>query len=301
MKTILVIGSLNIDFVVSVDEMPLKGQTITGKKLELIGGGKGANQACATGKLGANTIMLGAVGDDSYGDMLLKNLDAANVDTSYIKKIEGINTGIALITVDNSGENSITVIAGANNEVDIAYINENRNIIERADIVIFQLEIPIETVVYAAKLAKQLGKIVILDPAPAPRDFPADLMQYVDLTKPNETELESLTGIAVTEDNLKFAANKLRDTGVSCVVVTRGAKGAYISAEGIEKVVPPIEVKVVDTTAAGDSFTAAMATILAQDGSIEEAVNYATKVASIVVSRKGAQSSLPTKAEVELL
>jgi ribokinase len=299
-KQILVIGSLNMDFVVSVEEMPRKGETISAKNMQLIGGGKGANQACAAGKLGAPTAMLGAVGKDTYGDRLLDSLKQAGVDVSRILRLEEETTGIALITVDSHGENSITVIPGANGAVSCEYIERNRDLIAASDYVLLQLEIPMETVVYAAKLAHEMGKTVILDPAPAPDHLPDELFQYVDLLKPNETELEKLSGIPVNEETLKSAAETMKHKGVPCVIVTLGGEGMYGSfPDGSECRLYTQKVPVVDTTAAGDSFTGALAAAMGEGASVLEAMDYAGKVAAVVVTRKGAQTSLPTKEEVE--
>lgn len=300
MKQILVIGSLNMDFVVSVEEMPRKGETISAKNMQLIGGGKGANQACAAGKLGASTAMLGAVGKDTYGGRLLDSLKQAGVDVSRILRLEEETTGIALITVDSHGENSITVIPGANGAVSCEYIERNRDLIAASDYVLLQLEIPMETVVYAAKLAHEMGKTVILDPAPAPDHLPDELFQYVDLLKPNETELEKLSGIPVNEETLKSAAETMKQKGVPCVIVTLGGEGMYGSfPDGSDCRLYTQKVPVVDTTAAGDSFTGALAAAMGEGASVSEAMDYAGKVAAVVVTRKGAQTSLPTKEEVE--
>lgn len=300
MKKIAVIGSLNMDFAVSVDEMPVKGETIMGRELNLVPGGKGANQAFALGRLGGKAVMLGAVGNDVYADMLLDNLKTAGVDVSHVEKLEDTNTGIALITVDSHGENSITVIPGANHKVDRAYIDRNADVIRESDIVIFQLEIPMDTVVYAASLAKKMGKMVILDPAPAPKELPQELLQSVDLIKPNETELARLVGMEVTEENLTEASNRLKERGVANVLVTLGGDGSFLNrADGTVHRVFCEKVAVVDTTAAGDTFTAALAMKLGEGEDEVNAMEFAGKVSSIVVTRKGAQSSIPNQEEVE--
>lgn len=300
MKKIVVIGSLNMDFAVSVEEMPVKGETILGKELNLVPGGKGANQAFALGRLGAETVMLGAVGNDVYADMLLDNLKNAGVDVSHIQKLDDTSTGIALITVDSHGENSITVIPGANHRVDRAYIDQNIDVIKESDIVIFQLEIPMDTVVYAAALAKKLGKTVILDPAPAPEKLPKELLESVDLIKPNETELARLTGMEVTQQNLKEVSDCLKQQGASAVLVTLGGDGSFLNAKDGQTYRTFCEkVEVVDTTAAGDTFTAALALKLAEGEEEAAAMEFAGMVSSIVVTRKGAQSSIPSREEVE--
>ncbi len=299
MKKVLVIGSLNLDMTVQVDHTPVVGETILSKRMDTNAGGKGANQACALGKLGADVTILGAVGKDMYADVQMNSLSAANVNTSRILVKEDVGTGLALITVNKEGNNNIIVVSGANATLSPKDIDDNLDIIMKSDIVILQLEIPLETVCYAAKIAKKLGKIVILDPAPAPENFPEELYAYVDIIKPNETELEILTGIEHPEDHLEEATEFIRKKGVKDVIVTLGEKGVYMNSAklGIERV-PAISVKAIDTTAAGDSFTAALAVMLAKGKALKDAVEFANYVAAIVVTRKGAQSSIPTLKEV---
>ena len=299
MKKILVVGSLNVDMVVNVDHTPAVGETILTDRLALVPGGKGANQACAAGRLGANVKMLGAVGEDSYADIQIKSLGDAGVDISCIVKKENETTGLAFITVNAEGDNSIVVVSGANAVFSPQDIERNIKLIKESDIVILQLEIPLDTVLYAAKMAKLFGKIVILDPAPVPKEFPMELYQYVDIIKPNETELSMLTGMPCTMDSVSEGARKLRDYGVKEVLVTLGEKGVFInSAVCGECMIPAYKVETVDTTAAGDSFTAALAIMLSEKKNIIEAAEFANLVSSIVVTRKGAQSSIPTLQEV---
>ncbi len=300
MGKILVIGSLNMDFVVNVKHMPQVGETLLADSLEFIPGGKGANQAYALGKLGADVTMLGAVGNDSYGDIQIEGLKAVGVDTTHIERIEGVNTGIALINVNEKGDNSIIVVQGANKYVSREYIDKNLKVIEESDIVIFQLEIPIDTVAYAAKKAKGLGKTVILDPAPAPDSIPEDLLANVDIIKPNETELVKLTGIEEVDGCMNKAVDTIKKQGVKTVIVTLGGKGSFVSGQNnVVKHISTEDVKVIDTTAAGDSFIASMALYLSKGKDIIAAVKFANHVASISVTRKGAQSSMPSMEEVE--
>jgi len=299
-KSILIIGSLNIDFVVHVDEMPVVGETLMCKNMELIPGGKGANQAYAIGKLGGRADMLGAVGNDSYADILLNSLKEAGVSVSNVMKRDTANTGLAWITVNCSGDNNIIVVPGANHTLSKEDINNHIDEINNHDIIILQMEIPLDVVVYAAKTAKEAGKTVILDPAPAPRDFPVELYQYIDIIKPNETELSILTDMEDAEQNLGAATDKLKEYGVPCVIVTRGSKGVFVNdTEEESYFIPGVTVKAVDSTAAGDTFTAALAVCIANGKSIAEAVRYANVAASIAVTKKGAQSSIPTYIEVE--
>lgn len=299
MDKILVIGSLNVDMVVNVDHAPVVGETVLSDRLTLVPGGKGANQACAAGRLGAGVSMLGAVGNDSYADMELESLDSAGVDVSHIIRKDGESTGLAMITVNAQGDNSIVVVAGANGSLSPEDIDRNLELLKAADILILQLEIPLDTVLHAAKAAKTLGKKVILDPAPVPVAFPEELYAYVDIIKPNETELSRLTGLDCTGDNIQEGARLLREKGVKEVLVTLGEKGVYIDSDVCGKhAIPAYKVEAVDTTAAGDTFTAALAMMLAQGKNVSEAARFANLASAIVVTRTGAQSSIPTLEEM---
>lgn len=231
MKKILVIGSLNLDMVVNVDHTPTTGETILSNNMEMIPGGKGANQACAAGYLGADITMLGAVGCDMYADIQMASLGSAGVDTSRIIKRTDTMTGTALITVNSDGDNCIVVVSGANATLSCSDIDNNIDLLKEADLIIFQLEIPLETICYGAKKAKALGKTVILDPAPVPKEFPKELYRYVDIIKPNETELRMLTGIDRIESHLPEASRQLRNQGVKNILVTLGEKGVYVDSE----------------------------------------------------------------------
>ena len=302
MKKILVIGSLNMDITLRMDRAPEAGETLTAETLLTTPGGKGANQAYAAGKLGGDVAMLGAVGKDAYGDALCRNLASVGVDVSRIKHIEDVSTGTAVIFVEGSGQNRIAIVAGANGLVDRAYMDENMDKIQECDIVILQLEIPLDTVVYAAKRAKELGKTVIVDPAPAVPDIPRELWAYVDYIKPNETELNIiLTGKA---DGLPLfeALKQVQQLGVKNVWVTMGGHGVFFKDEnGREETIPSVRVKAVDTTAAGDTFLAAAAVSLSKGKPASEAIAYGNRAAAVAVTRPGAQQSVPTEEEVEEL
>lgn len=299
MGKILVIGSLNVDMVMKVDHMPVAGETILCDGMKLVAGGKGANQACAAGRLGTDVIMLGAIGNDAYGEMQRQSLLQSGVDVSGLLTKEKVSTGTAFITVNKEGNNSIVVVQGANAQFTPEDIEAHRNLIEECEIVILQLEIPMDTVLYAVKLARKLGKIVLLDPAPAPEHFPEELYQYIDIIKPNESELSRLTGIADAQNHLEEAVQILKDHGVKNVLVTLGGEGVYLDAENKTAVhIPAKKVKVVDTTAAGDSFTAALAAMILDGKTLEEAAEFANQVSAIVVTREGAQDSIPTLQEV---
>ena len=299
MGKILVIGSLNIDMVMKVDHMPTVGETILCDGMKLVAGGKGANQACAAGRLGTDVTMLGAIGNDSHGEMQRDSLQRSSVDVSGLITKERVSTGTAFITVNKEGNNSIVVVQGANAQFTPEDIEAHRDLLEECEIVILQLEIPMDTVLYAVKLARTLGKTVILDPAPVPEHFPEELYQYVDIIKPNESELSRLTGIADTQNHLEEAVQIVKDHGVKNVLVTLGGDGVYLDTENESPVhIPAKKVEVVDTTAAGDSFTAALAAMLLEGKTLKEAAEFANQVSAIVVTREGAQDSIPTLQEV---
>ncbi|WP_196592321.1 ribokinase [Pectinatus frisingensis] len=298
MKKILVVGSLNMDFSIEISKFPRNGETVLGKTMSLIPGGKGANQAYAAAKLGGNVSMIGAVGDDSFGEMLVSNLQLVNVDTSGIACIKGVPTGNAFVMIEPDGNNRIIVIQGANKCIDCTAIDKNIRLIDACDVVIVQLEIPIEVVAYVCKEAKRRNKIVVLDPAPAIKNFPLDIFKYVDVIKPNETELAILTGHETEcRDDILAAGKVLIQRGAKVVVATLGGSGAVLIKKDMHQFFPAKKVDAVDTTAAGDCFTAAFA--LAFNGNNSEyAIKFAGRVSSIVVTRKGAQSSIPSSAEL---
>ncbi|UQZ88261.1 ribokinase [Deltaproteobacteria bacterium Smac51] len=299
MGRLLVIGSLNMDQVVRVPHIPVPGETILGDSLHYVGGGKGANQAYTLGRLGASVAMLGSVGRDEHGDKLLENLSSVGVEVEAVQRLEEVPSGLAIIGVEDSGNNNIIVVPGANLHTSPDYIQSRREMIGEAQAVIMQLEIPIESVAQAAALAREMKKLVILDPAPATR-LPDDLYRNIDILKPNEIELAHLADMPVTNiDEAEKAARKILERGVGTVVVTLGSEGALI-VTGASSVYMPVSsaVAAVDTTAAGDSFTAAMTMMLVEGYSLEQAVEFAGQVAGIVVSRPGAQSSIPSADEV---
>jgi len=299
LKKIAVVGSLNMDIVVKVDHMPKVGETIMGHGLAYIPGGKGANQACAAGRLGGNAVMLGKVGGDQFGDALVANLAAAGVETGRIQRSRQ-PTGTALITVNNQGNNSIVVAPGANSDCDIAYADACRDVWEAADVVMLQMEIPHEAVYHLVREAKKAGKTVILNPAPAVRQFPDALYSDIDYITPNETELEILTGMEVgTPEEIAAAADSLLRKGAGRVLVTCGPMGALLAGRQGWKLYGVADVKVVDTTAAGDTFNAAFAVALTEGRSEAEAVAFANKAATLAVIREGAQISIPSRDDVE--
>lgn len=297
MKSAVVVGSLNLDYSIALQRMPQPGETIAADSLTLNPGGKGANQAYALGRLGCRTAMIGAVGRDGAGDTLIRNLQSAGVDCSGVLRREE-PTGQAFITVDKQGENSIIILHGANYTLTPADIEEKRALIEAADCLVMQLEVPMETVLAAAKLARAAGKTVVLDPAPAPGPLPEELLRLCDFVKPNETELSLLTGMpAGSREECEAAAKTLLQKGVGTVLVSLGAKGALAVTPHGSVLMPPPKVKAVDSTSAGDCFTAAF--VSRWDGGLEPALRYANAAAAIAVSRRGAQASIPSAAEVE--
>lgn len=298
MKRICVIGSLNMDLVVKVNNMPKAGQTLIGSDFKEVPGGKGANQAVAMARLNGNVSMIGKVGNDGFGQTLINALKNDNVCTDYIK-IESCSTGVALITVDKNAENCIVVAPGANFKLTPNDIDENIEAIINSDIVVVQLETPLDTIKYALKKAKELGKYTILNPAPAVV-LEDELIENVDLLTPNETELEIISGVEINcEEDIQLAAKKMIQKGVKELIVTLGSKGSlYINKEK-SMFKKAYKVEAIDTTAAGDSYTGALSVAVANNKNIEEAMDFASKVGALSVMKEGAQSSLPTLKDVE--
>lgn len=298
MKKILVIGSLNMDTVIETPRIPAPGETIMGKTVKLVPGGKGANQVYTIGKLGGNVSMIGAVGEDSFGEMLIDNLKRVNVDVSGVERIAGGTTGQAFIPVDDTGENSIIVIGGTNGLVDEALLRRHEDLMDACDIVVMQQEIPLSTVMAAKELAVEKGKTIIVDPAPAAA-MPDEFWKDIDYMKPNETELGILVGRALhTQEEYQAAAHEMLRKGVKHLLVTLGGKGCLFLSKEEEEFIPAVRVKAVDTTAAGDCFTGAFAVALSQGKAEREAIAFAQRASAIAVTRKGAQTSVPSYEEV---
>lgn len=303
MNKIAVIGSLNVDFVSFVDHAPESGETIISVRTDVVPGGKGANQAFALGRMGASVTMFGAVGNDSNAAVEINNLKSVDVNIKNILSTDE-PTGTAYITVDAKGTNRIIVNQGANKLVTRAYIDSVLQEILENDLIIFQLEIPLDTVIYATDILKSHGKKIILDPAPAPGPLPKELLRNIDIIKPNENELAKLTGYSNHDitNQLDTACQALLDNGVGCVLASLGSSGVFVKQDSETGRIFEVEnVKVVDSTAAGDSFTAAVCFALANSQSISEAVIFANLVSTIVVQREGAQKSIPSSSEIKAL
>lgn len=297
MKKILVIGSLNMDLVTMSERHPKLGETIIGKSFFQIPGGKGGNQAVAISKLGGDVTMFGCVGKDSYGDILIEELKKNDVNIDCVKKVKK-NTGIATIVVDENADNTIIVVPGANFEIGTDDIDKNIELIKEADIVLLQLEIPVDVVEYILKKSKEYNKVTILNPAPAEK-LSVDIIKNVDYLVPNETELEILSGMpADSEEEVLVASKKLMDMGVKNLIVTMGKNGSIFVGEDKVVKVGIHKVKAVDPTAAGDSFIGGVIRMLAEGKKIEEAMEFGARVGAITVTKEGAQSSLPTWDEV---
>lgn len=298
MKNILVVGSMNMDLVVNTEEIPKVGETVLGKSLTQIPGGKGANQGVAMAKLNGDITFLGKVGNDSFGDTLLQSMSMANVNTSYIEKVSE-STGIAIINVDKSGSNNIVVIPGANWMVDSDYLNRNKDVFKKADVVVFQLEIPLETVKQGLKMAKKYNKTTILNPAPA-FDLDDETISYIDILIPNEHELARMAKTEVTDEkSMIHAAQILMNKGVKKIIVTLGAKGAFYIDSETQQQYPAFLVEVVDTTAAGDSFIAGFTIDYVENDNISSAIKMGQMTAALSIQKFGAQSSLPTMDQVK--
>lgn len=298
---IVVVGSLNADFVINVERFPQPGETLAGRDFKIFAGGKGANQAYAAGRLGGKVSMLGQVGHDVQADFLVNNLASAGVDVSQVGRDPNVSSGIATITIDSSGQNQIIIVPGSNGTFTPEKLQKSREAIAKAGYVLLQLEIPLATVLLAARLAKEAGASVILDPAPA-RELPDELLAMVDYLTPNETELSILTATSSQNLSRTLAASKaaeLHARGAKKVLVKMGVQGALLAAKEQEHFWPAIPVKAVDTTAAGDAFNAAFAVALAHGQSEIEAGRFATAAAACSVTRPGAQPSMPSRAEVE--
>jgi ribokinase len=298
---VLVVGSSNLDLVVTAQRFPKPGETIFGKKFDMFPGGKGANQAVCTARLGCKTTFIGKMGNDEFGGKLLKVLLSDGIDIKNIFIDENEHTGTALITVDSNGQNQIIVISGSNMKLTPNELKLKAHLFSEAAVVLTQLEIPLETVFKAAELAKENNAIFILNPAPVTK-LPESLFPSVDYLIPNEIELELISGLKITDEtSIRKACENLLNKGIKNIIVTLGRKGALLLNRNVNKIFPTKKVKVVDTTAAGDAFNGAFAYRISEGDSLDDAIEFANNVASLVVTRMGAQSSMPYLNEINNL
>jgi len=301
---IVVVGSLNMDFVVTVEHLPAPGETVLGRDFQMIPGGKGANQACAAGKLGAGSTavrMIGRVGYDVFADHLKASLSAAGVDVAAVHASKAQPTGVALIWVDRAGQNSIVVASGANHALAAADVEAMRKVFRGASHALFQLETPLDTVAAALALAREEGLATILDPAPA-QALPADLLARVDILTPNESEALMLLGRPAARVSLEDApalAEALLGLGPRTVILKLGDRGCFLCQAQARQHYPAFRVEPRDATAAGDTFNAALAVALAEGMPMDRALPFANAAAAISVTRLGAQASAPSRAEVD--
>ena len=302
---VTVVGSLNIDLVCHATRRPGKGETIIGDAFDIFTGGKGFNQATAAARLGAEVTLVGSVGTDPFGEMLLAATENEHIDSRFVTKRTDTGTGVATIVIEPDGDNSIIVVPRANMALTTADIDAAADTIADADVLLLQLETPVAASEHAAEIAKAHGTMVILNPAPA-QPLPDSLLAYVDILTPNQSEAELLSGMRVSNDEETHnAAEVLRarmvDTATSAVVLTLGEQGALILTATISERVPALSVNAVDTTGAGDAFCGAFATALASGETLHTAIAFANAAGAAAVTVVGATPSMPTRAKVDLL
>jgi ribokinase len=297
--TIVVAGSSNTDMVIKTKHIPAPGETVLGGTFFMNAGGKGANQAVAAARLGGNVIFICKIGDDVFGRQAVQLFNSERINTNFVFTDPEYPSGVALITVDEHAENCIVVAPGANAALHSSDLRETIAVVEQADILLVQLEIPIKTVEYIVDIAASKKVKVVLNPAPA-CTLSDELLRNISIITPNESEAEMLTGVKVTDLNTaEQAARNLQDKGVKIVIVTLGAAGALLLHENTVSHIQGHKVEAVDTTAAGDIFNGALVVALAEGRPVQEAVNFACKAAAISVTRLGAQASAPYKEELE--
>lgn len=295
---ITVIGSSNIDFVIKTKRLPCIGETVIGGEFVMAAGGKGANQAVQIARLGAKAAFITRLGNDTLGKELLSNFKKSRLSAQYVAIDRTASTGAAFIFVDEKGRNIISVASGANARLNVKQVEAASSLIKRSRVLLLQLEVPLEAVSRAVDIAHKAGVKVILNPAPA-RKLSKALLSKVDVLVPNEVEASSLTGVGVVDlKTASSAAKKLLHAGVSSVIITRGSEGAFVAFGYSFFNIPAPKVKVVDTTAAGDSFCGALAVAVSENRNLADAVKFANKAASLSVTKLGAQPSLPTKKEL---
>jgi ribokinase len=298
---IVVVGSSNTDMIVKVPRIPKPGETILGGKFSTAAGGKGANQAVAAARAGGEVTFIARVGNDMFGQQAYRGFEEDHINVEYVKTDQAEPSGVALIFVDEKGENSIAVASGANAQLSPEDVNEAAELIQSADILLMQLETPLDTVRRAAEIATGTGVRVILNPAPA---MPLDdsLLSTLTIITPNESEAELLTGIPVTDvEGAEKASMVLLELGLEVVIITMGSKGALVKTKEQKQLIPGFEVDAVDATAAGDVFNGSLAVAIAEGKSLEDAVRFANAAAALSVTKLGAQPSIPKRDEIERL
>ena len=297
--TVVVVGSLNMDLVTRASRLPRGGETLVGQSFATVPGGKGANQAVAAARLGAEVAMIGCIGSDAYGAQLRDALLVEGIDCQAVSEVPG-SSGVALIVVDDSSQNAIVIVAGSNGQLTPASLLAFDAVLQAAEVIVCQLEVPMDTVGYALTRGRELGKTVILNPAPASGPLPADWYACIDYLIPNESEASALSGVPVDSlDSAKVAATHLLKAGAGKVIVTLGSQGAlFADGQGFEHLLAP-KMQAVDTTAAGDTFVGGFAAALASGQSEAEAIRFGQVAAALSVTRAGAQPSIPTLHDVQ--
>ena len=297
---VVIVGSLNMDLVTRAPRLPRAGETLAGESFVTVPGGKGANQAVAAARLGASVAMIGCVGDDAYGEQLRSALLAEGIDCQAVTAIAGESTGVALIVVDDNSQNAIVIVAGGNGHVTSNVVDGFDALLSQAEVIICQLEVPMATVGHVLKRGRELGKTVILNPAPASGPLPAEWYAWIDYLIPNESEATALTGLPVDSvATADAAASALLASGVGKVIVTLGEHGALFANKASSQHFPAPKVKPVDTTAAGDTFVGGFAAALADGKPESEAIRFGQIAAALSVTRAGAQPSIPTFNDVQ--
>ncbi|MBJ9974307.1 ribokinase [Pseudomonas sp. S75] len=296
---VVVVGSLNMDLVARAERLPRGGETVAGNGFFTAPGGKGANQAVAAARLGASVAMVGNVGGDAYGEQLLQGLRDEGIDCQAVGVCAGVSSGLALIVVDASSQNAIVIIPGGNGQLDIDAVQRFDALLEQAEVIVCQLEVPPATVAWTLARGRELGKTVILNPAPATGQLPVDWFAHIDYLIPNESEAQTLTGIAVTDQpTARRAGEHLCALGARNVIVTLGAEGALLVSAHGSRHFPASQVHAVDTTAAGDTFVGGFAAGLAGGLEALDAIVLGQRAAAISVTRAGAQPSIPRLTEL---
>ena len=301
MNKVTVIGSINLDTNLRVKKMPRPGETVHATDHYSAAGGKGANQAVAAARAGSDVSFIGGVGDDAAGKEMLNLLKSENINTSGIITATKESTGQAFITVDDSGQNSITIYAGANYAFGSDEVLQNQGLIKNADFLIAQFETPLAATIKGFEIAHEAGVRTILNPAPGMDQIPVELLKLTDIITPNETEAETITGVKVIDEKAaQKAAVNLHEQGVRTVIITIGDKGAFYSYQSKNELIPAFKVKAVDTTAAGDTFIGAMASVLQTNlSNLKDAILFANKASSLTVQKYGAQPSIPYKKDIK--